>query len=680
MATSAYAETYTLTEDTTVTPTGLIDSSIGYTSADSNAKVDLSITGATNTIYHLNNAGESATFNGLDTFSMSNNNAVTSESGLIRGNKNSGGEISMSNNNNVVLDNNDTVSTGSSMYGGVMRSYLGNININNNGSVSIQDNNFTAAATTNGNTYGGAVYVTGDCTYSMSNNGDITISGNSLTTTGSATAHGGAVDVGQGSVGYEVLKWDANKSITVSGNTAEGRQARGGALHAKSYGTISNTTETVSFNNNKALSSNSTAYGAAISLEGNGDINFKKNNVVEFKNNIAQGKGATYNDPAAGGGALHGINGTAYHFNGNKEVTFCDNVASNASGKAVGGAIYATSTGSVVDISGNDKVTFIGNSVVANGLDYTYGGAIYSVGGVSINDNKTVLFEKNYETDGTNYHLRSIYAKNYSSSKQAVNLNLSAADGGTFTVKDSITVSGNLSLNADFNGKSQSGKIIFSGVDTEKHLNEIIAANTAEGEIARNASAEEITASRTYDIGGNVTLHNGTLSLQDGVVVNSASLTIASGATLEFSVTPSIEAYEISLADIAIGSAAAATINSDLILQDTACLTINGGIVDMKGHNVVFGNDVVIHIVMDSLDNLDGTTLALFENAANEASLTLDSVNVIFSDDNESMVGDITYNNDGTITISNSKLIPEPTTATLSLLALAALAARRRRK
>ncbi len=678
MATCAYAEDYTLAEDTTLTPSGMVDSSVSYTSADSNSKVDLTITGATTTIYYLNSAGESAVFDGLDTFSLSNNNAETDESGLIRGYKNSGGRISMSNNNSVVLDNNDTVSTGSNMYGGVLRSYLSDININNNGSVSIQGNNYTTKATSNSNTYGGAVYITGACTYNMSNNGDVTISGNSLTSL--ATAHGGAVDVGQVS-GHEVLSWDANKSITISGNTAEGKQARGGALHAKSLGTISNTVGTVSFSGNKAYSSASTAFGGAVSLEGNGDIRFKDNNAVEFNNNTAQGMAYTYNDPAAGGGAIHGINGTAFHFNGNKSVTFSGNTAVNENGKVIGGAIYATSAGSVVDISGNDSVTFSSNGAKGAGPAYTFGGAIYSKGGVSINDNKTVLFEKNYEKGGDNYRLRSIYAADTSSYNPVkVNLNLSSADGGTFTVKDSIKVSGELSLNADYNGKAQTGKFVFSGTDTEKHLNEIIAANTAEGQAARTATADEIEASRTYEVAGAITLHNGTLCLQDGVIIKAASLEIAAGANLELAVTPSTDAYAVGLAETATGAPIAATLHNDLVLQDNSRLTLNGGALDMQGNDVTIGNGVVMHIIMDSLDNLEGSTIALFLNAGNADAITLDNVNFIFTDDEEWKSGDITYNNDGTITVSNTKVIPEPTTATLSLLALAALAARRRRR
>ena len=129
------AEITGLTEDTILTPTGSImtttSDSMGYTSADAADKKDLTITEATTTVYELGR-DKSLSFDGLDVFSMKDNNAVTAESGLIRGNRNGLGTISMSNNNKVVLDNNDTVSTGSNMYGGVIRSYRVGVNINNN--------------------------------------------------------------------------------------------------------------------------------------------------------------------------------------------------------------------------------------------------------------------------------------------------------------------------------------------------------------------------------------------------------------------------------------------------------------------------------------------------------------------------------------------------------------------
>lgn len=663
------AEITNLTEDTILTPTDIImttsSDSMGYTSADASDKKDLTITGATTTLYELGQ-NKSLSFDGLGVFSMKDNEAVTSESGLIRGNKNGQGTISMSNNNKVVLDNNDTVSTGSNMYGGVIRSYLVGVNINNNGSVDITNNNYTTTASSNSNTYGGAVYVTGSSPFNMSSNGAVNISGNSITS--KATAHGGAIDIGQVS-GEEVMKWDGNAGITVSGNTAEGKQARGGALHAKSATTISNTTGTVSFSNNKAYSAASTALGGAISLEGNGKVNFLENGVVEFRNNAAQGKAYTYNDPAAGGAAIHGINGTEFDFTGNKEVNFIGNVASNVTGKAIGGAIYAVSTGSIVNISGNDSVTFSGNGVETAGSSYAYGGAIFSKGGVSLHDNKSVVFEKNYEKGGDTYRLRSIYAKDYTA---AVDLNLSAADGGTFTIKDSITVSGNLNLNEDYEGKSQGGTFIFTGKSTENDLNEIIAANTAEGETARVATANEIALSRTSDITGSITLHNGTLSLQDDAVMQATELIIKEGATLEGIRTKDEIAmvFAMSAEDEALPDSVA-TLDADLVLEDGALVNLSGGGIDLNGNALTMGSN--IQLTFDA-DAADGENVVLFKNVgstsgdATEFELTLNGKTTTAT------------LNGGNVEVAYTAAVPEPTTATLSLLALAALAARRRRR
>ena len=663
------AEITGLTEDTILTPTGSImtttSDSMGYTSADAADKKDLTITEATTTVYELGR-DKSLSFDGLDVFSMKDNNAVTAESGLIRGNKNGLGTISMSNNNKVVLDNNDTVSTGSNMYGGVIRSYRVGVNINNNGSVDITNNNYTTTASSNSNTYGGAVYVTGENPFNMSNNGAVNISGNSLTS--KATAHGGAVDIGQIS-GTEVMKWDANASITVSGNKAEGNQARGGALHAKSATTISNTTGTVSFSGNEAYSSASTAFGGAISLEGNGKVNFQNNSTVEFINNSAQGNAYTYNDPAAGGGAIHGINLTTFDFTGNKEVNFIGNVASNANGKAIGGAIYATSTGSIVNISGNDNVTFSGNGVEAAGAAYAFGGAIFSKGGVALHDNQSVVFEKNYEKGGDTYRLRSIYARDTSSSNP-VNLALSAADGGTFTIKDSITVSGNLDLNEDYEGKSQNGTFIFSGKTTESDLNAIIAAHTAEGETARKATAEEITLSRTSDIAGSITLHNGTLSLQDDAILKATELIIKEGATLEGICTNEEIAmvFAMSAEDEAVLDSVA-SLDADLVLEDGAILNMVGGSIDLNGKALTMGSNVQVSYTGNAAE---GEEVVLFRNVgstdATEFELTLNGKTTTAT------------LSDGNVVVEYTASVPEPTTATLSLLALAALAARRRRK
>lgn len=685
MATCAIAESNILTEDTIISgqSSAIMDTSsdsLSYTSASSSDKKDLTITGATTQLYYLGQ-DKNLSFEGLDTLSLKDNQAVTDESGLIRGNKNGNGTISISGNNSVLIDNNDTVSTGSNMYGGVLRSYLVDLKIDNNTKIDITGNNYSSTFSngtkTQSNTYGGAIYFTGGSTFSMSNNGDINISGNSITPVitqtdygpRGATAHGGAIDIGTAST----VVWDKNSSLTISNNLASGYQARGGALHAKSQISISNTTGTISFSGNKATSEYSTALGGAISLEGSGSVLFQDNDIVEFNNNEASGKAYSYNDPAAGGGAIHGINGTSYLFTNNGEVNFTGNIASNPSGKAVGGAIYATSTGSNVLIANNTKVTFSNNGVVATSGSYAYGGAIYSRGGVNLRNNDSVLFEKNFEKTGNTYRLRSIHAKSYSSSDKAVDLSLSAADKGNITIKDSITVSGNLNLNENYEDKTQNGTIIFTAASTEDDLNAIIAANTAEGEQVRTATADEIEASRTSNISGTVTLNAGTLSLQDGAIFKATELIIATGATLEIKTTARDNEVLFLFGDAEGDSLLETTLDANLYMADNSVLKLAGTTLNMNGNNVVMGDNVNIIVSDDMVEDDESITLFSGVNNIldeNGEAITTITVNGVATE----------YSVEGDNIVISGMPVPEPATTTMSLLALAALAARRRRK
>ena len=76
---------------------------------------------------------------------------------------------------------------------------------------------------------------------------------------------------------------------------------------------------------------------------------------------------------------------------------------------------------------------------------------------------------------------------------------------------------------------------------------------------------------------------------------------------------------------------------------------------------------------VDSLDNVEGLTV--FAEAGNVKGLDKLSVTLVDATGTEKEMA-VSYNRDGSVVTST---IPEPTTATLSLLALAALAARRRR-
>ena len=83
------------------------------------------------------------------------------------------------------------------------------------------------------------------------------------------------------------------------------------------------------------------------------------------------------------------------------------------------------------------------------------------------------------------------------------------------------------------------------------------------------------------------------------------------------------------------------------------------------------------------VDIIGGLDTTLAQEIA--AAFTKDRLTLQATDANGNLVDMIVWdaqmtNVNGTLTISGSASIPEPTTATLSLLALAALAARRRRK
>ena len=92
---------------------------------------------------------------------------------------------------------------------------------------------------------------------------------------------------------------------------------------------------------------------------------------------------------------------------------------------------------------------------------------------------------------------------------------------------------------------------------------------------------------------------------------------------------------------------------------------------DLNGENLILSNNVSITVSVASLGEI-AAQYSLFTNVGEESTETED-ITITFTDGKETKTVTASYNN-GSLTI------PEPTTAALSLLALAGLAARRRRK
>lgn len=111
----------------------------------------------------------------------------------------------------------------------------------------------------------------------------------------------------------------------------------------------------------------------------------------------------------------------------------------------------------------------------------------------------------------------------------------------------------------------------------------------------------------------------------------------------------------------------------------TGALTLDGGqlnfgagaVLDLNGENLILSDNVSITVSVASLDEI-ATHYSLFKNVGAE-STEMEDIAITFTDGEATKTVMASYNN-GSLTI------PEPTTATLSLLALAGLAVRRRRR
>ncbi len=350
----------------------------------------------------------------------------------------------------------------------------------------------------------------------------------------------------------------------------------------------------VFFTGNSASSSFSTSNGGAIYaskgviISGNGDVSFTGNSASSSSSESSS-------ESSSRGGAIRAYRG-GVSISGNGDVTFTGNTVSSSSSSSsfsyystfstsYGGAIYADE-GDVI-ISGNGDVSFTGNSASSSSSDsdsYSYGGAIYAFGDVSISGNETVCFEKNYERENSTYRLRSIYTDG--------NLNLSAKTGGHITIYDSV-YGLTTSLNADYtdaegNTQQAKGDIIISGQYTKTHLDAILEEN-GEGRVATDA---EILNSRMSHL-GNATLYGGSLQVVDGAFLRISSLTVAAGSsasvllrdaglngTLSFGTGSSLELQgaNTTIASLILGDAVSLTVTLDNSHLETAALTLTGSV------------------------------------------------------------------------------------------------------
>lgn len=351
-----------------------------------------------------------------------------------------------------------------------------------------------------------------------------------------------------------------------------------------------------------------------------------------------------------------------------------------------GGAIW---TNGVLNINNNNQVTFQGNAV--NKANGNWGGAIYLGGSsahnvLSICGNSYVEFRGNYLLRPQSTYvpeatvtLNSIYQK-YTNSAN----NISAQTGGQIIFYDSFKTAdagakASYELNADYadaNGVTQKagGSIVFSGKYVETDLQTFTEATG------------DVTASLTSTLVADTTLHNGTLSIEDNAILETKNLTVKSEAILslsngtcatldggslvfngnsKISVTGSntLSSQSIEFSDNAIFSMVVTEVNRDEALMNviTSNISYGKGTVNFEGvENLSEGQYLILDLTGSELTNMEWSTEGI-------------EITGVGSDDYFS------WNDAGTQLYLNHVLIPEPTTASLSLLALVTLVMHRRR-
>ena len=127
---------------------------------------------------------------------------------------------------------------------------------------------------------------------------------------------------------------------------------------------------------------------SSISVSNNGGVAFHSNECTTSSDGYSVDGGAIYS-----GGTVLMVGNRAVTFQKNKaqKTSYTtSSIVESISTHAAGGALY----GNTVDIRRNENVAFLANSASDAGY-YAYGGAIYSVGKITFDDNGSISFSQN---------------------------------------------------------------------------------------------------------------------------------------------------------------------------------------------------------------------------------------------------------------------------------------------
>ncbi len=266
--------------------------------------------------------------------------------------------------------------------------------------------------------------------------------------------------------------------------------------------------------------------------------------------------------------------------------------------------------------------------------------------------------------------------------------------GGAFYVENGATL--NLTGSVDFSENCQDetiedGSYAGTGIYSDVYL--------------ENGATLNISAEIAGDANMHIDTESGAYWVIDGGVLDSVSMT---GNTFSGSVADSFVSIEILdyTATPALTLSNVTLSNSTMMFDPSVSVSASGLTLDSTSYFYSSGGDVLLcgsnTMTLEGLESyqLDGVTLG--EGAALALTLTQEQLEELTDSTitielvGLSLEGDAAFTaisegadslqilgyttTDGGVSVTVSTVVPEPTTATLSLLALAALAARRRRR
>lgn len=411
--------------------------------------------------------------------------------------------------------------------------------------------------------------------------------------------------------------------------------------------------------------------------------------------------------------------------------------------KAYGGSIYSSDK-LIINNNGNvEFIKNYARASNSRSTPVALGGAIYSSGSISIVGNESVIFEKNYEA-AKNYRLRSIYMATNSSDDNLSLAAKTGGHITIFdSVYMSNYTGAIVSFNANYEDSQGSiqkanGDIIFSGKYTEEHLKEIKGSTAATSTEITNSRTSELLNTvnlyggtlrvedkavlKTHDLNV-VSGSNATMKVTNATVnAGSYNVTVGGSGRLEISSTDgssTLTAKNIYIEkdgtlsvintvspDEVITLAASETvsiyneklggiINGNVDLSAGSTYQADGAHLSVKNGTLTFNatSNEKINLVLTLQAQYETDSQVLLFTDINTVEFILDNTKADIKDKSvilnaaDYFCGDwinenteLIYDGSSVYVTGVNQVIPEPATATLSLLALAALVARRRRR